>query len=70
MADEADMTADRDELEAPARLAASRKPELPPANGQCFSCGEPTPPGVRYCDAYCGADHLRAMRAAEIGGQR
>lgn len=70
MADEADMTADRDEAEAPARLAASWKHELPPANGSCFSCGEPTPPGLRYCNAECGIDHVRAMRAAAIGGRR
>ena len=70
MADEVDMTTDRDELEAPARLAASRRPEFPPANGQCFSCSAPTPPGLRYCDAECGIDHLRVIRAAELGGQR
>ena len=69
MADEADMTADRDEIEEPMRLAASRKPTWPPANGRCFSCGEPTPPGLRYCDADCGIDHLRVIRAAELGGR-
>lgn len=70
MADEADMTADRDELEAPARLAASLKPWFPPANGQCFSCAEPVAPGLRYCDNDCAVDHLRVLRAAEIGGTR
>lgn len=63
MADEADLTTERDEREAPARLAASRKPCLPPANGRCFSCGELIEPGLRYCDRDCQADHERVLRA-------
>lgn len=70
MADEADVTADRDEAEAPLRLAASRQPELPPANGSCFSCGAPTPTGLRYCNKECGMDHVRVIRAAELRGAR
>ena len=53
MADEVDKTADRDELEAPARIAASRKPSGPLANGSCHWCGERIPEPMRWCDADC-----------------
>lgn len=62
MADEADMTADRDELEAPMRIAASRKPVGPPATGVCHWCEEPVGPSLRYCDADCRDDHARYLR--------
>ena len=62
MADEADMTADRDELEAPMRLAASRKPVGPPPTGKCHWCDEPVGVGMRYCDSECRDDHERMLR--------
>lgn len=64
MADEADMAAARDELEAPMRLAASRKPAGPEANGSCHWCKEPVGPSLRYCDTDCRDDHERAKRGA------
>lgn len=70
MADEVDMTAERDEREAPARLAASRKPYTPPANGRCFWCKDLVAPGLRYCDDDCRDDHASADRLAKIGGKR
>lgn len=64
MADEVDMTAERDEREAPMRLAASRKPVGPAANGSCHWCNEPVSPTLRYCDSDCRNDHERAHRGA------
>lgn len=65
MADEADITADRDEAEMPLRLAASRRNPGPAANGHCHFCYEPVAPGLHYCDTDCAADHARALRAKE-----
>lgn len=66
--DDADRTQEREEAEAPFRVAKSRKPELPPARGTCFWCDEPTAPGARYCSFECAADHGRALRAKTVGG--
>jgi len=53
VADEADKTAERAELEAPALIAASRRPAGPVANGSCHWCGERVPEPMRWCDADC-----------------
>lgn len=66
MADEVDMTAERDEREAPMRLAASRKPVGPAANGSCHWCNEPVSPALRYCDSDCRNDHERAQRGKGV----
>lgn len=66
MADEVDMTAERDEREAPMRLAASRKPVGPAANGSCHWCNEPVSPTMRYCDSDCRNDHERAQRGKGV----
>ena len=71
MADEADMTAERDERderEAPMRIAASRKPTPPAPDGRCMSCGASVPETHRYCDADCRHDFERAERMQQIGG--
>lgn len=57
MADEADITADRDESEYAMRLAASRKPAGPVANGSCHWCQEPMAHPLRYCDRECRDFH-------------
>lgn len=57
MADEADITADRDESEYAMRLVASRKPDGPKANGTCHWCHEPVVQLLRYCDAECRDFH-------------
>ena len=62
MADEADITAERDESEYAMRLAASRKPVGPAANGSCHWCEEPVPKTVRYCDAECRDFHAREQK--------
>lgn len=66
MADEVDMTAERDEREAPMRIAASRKPVGPAANGSCHWCEEPVGPTLRYCDSDCRNDHERTQRAKGV----
>lgn len=66
MADEADITADREEREAPMRLAASRRNPGPAANGLCHWCDEPVASGLRFCDADCRDDHARAQRAKGV----
>ena len=68
MADEADLTAERDEREAPARLAASRRDEGPAPNGSCHWCGDSVGPGLRYCDTDCRDDHHREMRGKGMRG--
>lgn len=67
MADDADITADRDEAEMPLRLAMSRRDSGrgPAANGHCHFCGTPVAPSLHYCDTDCAADHARALRAKE-----
>lgn len=59
MADIADITAERDESEHALRLAASRKPAGPQANGFCHWCEESVAPTLRYCDAECRDFHER-----------
>ena len=63
MADDADITADRDELEAPMRLAASRRHEGRKATGKCHWCGAPVLSSLRFCDTECAEDQDRADRA-------
>lgn len=46
----------REELAAPARLAASRKPVGPAPTGKCLNCDEPVQPNTRWCDADCWRD--------------
>lgn len=56
MADEADITGERERFIHLGNLARSKKPEGPPATGNCLNCGEALPPSVRWCDADCCAD--------------
>lgn len=56
MADVIDVTADREEREAPMRIAASRRPEGPAATGVCLDPGCAAPlieAGRRWCDGDC-----------------
>lgn len=63
MADEADLTAEREEKEAPARLLAARKPVGPAPIGACLSCEEVLPDGHRWCDQDCRTDWEKAQFA-------
>ena len=40
------------------RLKA-RQPPAPEATGFCLNCGEPLPPGQRWCDSDCRDDWER-----------
>lgn len=51
--DEADMSQERAEKEAPYLLAASRKPEGPTATGRCLFCDEITADDQRWCNSFC-----------------
>ena len=51
--DEADLSQDRAEREAPYLLAASRKPVGPVATGRCLICGEIVGDTQRWCDGDC-----------------
>lgn len=57
MADDADVTVDRAEKEAPMLLAASKKAEGPLPKGCCYYCDTKLPSKVaRWCDADCRGD--------------
>ena len=62
MADDADITAERDEREAGMRLAASRRDEGAKANGRCHWCDDPAPPLLRFCSSDCRDEHERIER--------
>ena len=51
--DDADITAARAEREAPALIAASRKPAGPIATGRCLYCDELVADDARWCDSVC-----------------
>lgn len=61
--DDLDHLANREELAGPARLAASRKPVGPTANGECHNCGIPVPTGIRWCSSECRFDWQKQQRA-------
>jgi hypothetical protein len=70
MADEADMTADRAEREAPYLLRAALKPAGPKAVGYCLFCGEPFAKDSleRFCDSGCRDDfEYRSARRIASG---
>ena len=64
MADDADITAERDEREAPLRLSASRRFEGRPSNGECHWCHAPIRPMLRYCDVDVNG-HVNNTRAGD-----
>lgn len=53
----------REELAAPARLAASRKPVGPAPTGKCLSCDEDVRAAERWCDSDCRHDWDRRQFA-------
>ena len=68
MADDADLTADRDEKEYTMRIAASRQPGGPPFTGGCHYCQEGLAYPLRYCDAECRDAHSLELRLKKQGG--
>ena len=59
MADEADITGEREEFVHLGNLAKSRKPEGPRPTGFCLNCDEPLVPFQRWCDSACTEDWER-----------
>lgn len=53
MADEVDMTTERQEREGAYLVAASRKPAGPVATGRCLYCDDIVADEVRWCTAVC-----------------
>lgn len=51
--DDADIAAALAEREAPALIAASRKPAGPIATGRCLYCDEQVAEEARWCDSVC-----------------
>lgn len=67
MADIADLAQEHIEKHAPLTLQV-RKPEPPPADGQCLFCDEPLAPGVRFCDTNCCRDWEHEQERARVNG--
>ena len=57
--DEADMSQDRAEKEAPYMLAASRRPAGPTPTGRCLYCDEIVADDQRWCDTGCRDGWMR-----------
>lgn len=70
MADEADITADRDEAEYALRVAASRKPVGPVPNGRCHYCDELVGDNQRFCDHECATAYERVQALRRIRGMK
>ncbi|MDR2208850.1 MAG: DUF2116 family Zn-ribbon domain-containing protein [Azoarcus sp.] len=45
-----------------------RLPDGPAVTGRCHWCGDPLPPGKRWCDSDCRDDWERAQRAQKNHG--
>lgn len=63
MADIVDLAQEDMEREAPAILAASKKPSGPKPCGACHFCQEAVLPDMPFCDAGCRDDWEREQRA-------
>ena len=61
--DEIDFLTEREELAGPARIASSRKPIGPEANGECHNCEALVEPGIRWCSSECLFDWQKQQRA-------
>lgn len=62
MADIADVTGDRADLEAPYLVAASKKPNGPLPKGTCYYCDERVPDPMRWCNAECRTEYEHLQR--------
>jgi len=65
--DDADISADRAEKEAPYLLAASKRPEGPAPTGLCLWCDEVVGDDQRWCDGECRDQYERDRRMASRG---
>lgn len=69
MADVADITADRLELEEMLRRQYKRVEDGPAPTGRCHNCDEPVEAGACFCDADCRADWQDRQNMKRITGQ-
>ena len=69
MADDVDVTMERDEAERADRMRASRKPEGPAPTGFCFWCENPVSAISRYCNAECRDEHVEHNRLVALRGK-
>lgn len=69
MADEVDMTTERQEREEAYLRAASRKPAGPIATGRCLYCDEIVGDETRWCDAACRTAYEKEAAARKRGGR-
>ena len=67
MADEADITQDREERMMEALRRRSPVVELEP-DGSCYYCGEPIPHPKKFCDLTCSEDYEYEKRMRKVGG--
>lgn len=67
--DEVDLTAERDEREAPMRILASRRPNGPVPTGRCAWCEELVHDMAIFCDSGCRVDFERSAAAQFRNGR-
>ena len=68
MADEVDRIHEREEQEAPARFAASRKTEAPKTFGACLYCNAALADTLRFCDKDCRDDYEHEQIRRKVAG--
>lgn len=67
--DDADLTAQRAEVEEGLLRRASRKPSGPPPIGECYFCQSPLTSGLRFCDAECRDDYQHQQTRKQLAGK-
>lgn len=68
MADEVDITTEREEHNIANAILASRKAVGLKARGTCHWCEEPVGDGVLFCSVECRDDHERVSVARKRAG--
>jgi hypothetical protein len=61
MADEVDLTQEREERMMALRMKQTYKPELEP-KGACYFCDEEVAHPQKFCDSYCAEDYEKYKR--------
>ena len=68
MADEADATQERMEVEEAFRRRQRTGPLLPPANGRCLYCSDPVDDGQHFCSIDCRQDWDKEQKIRKAQG--
>lgn len=68
MADEVDITTDREELNIANAIRAARQSKGPGAFGKCHWCSEPLAGSARWCDENCRDDWQRDFTMRKKAG--